>query len=225
MKTSSQTNKSLTTDQFTMIPPFLQAQTITWTPRAKTSVTPWTIAQSVARHCKQTFPEAEFIIDTTACYGNETLAFRLEYDDDAVKVEACEWDLTHMVQLRNIIRQSPTKPISLTSKSSVKRLFELPDDLLKKTIIICDPCWGGPDYKKQDVISTLKLADKDVKDLVIDIPACMWVLKVPANYDRENLSSELKACGLDIDTCEHTSHRPNGSVRMIHIILKRPTAT
>lgn len=217
MHQSHQTNPT----SHAMIPHFVPPKSVTWTPRAKTSVTPWTTAQSVATYCKQLFPEAKFIIDTTACYGNETLAFRLEYDDDDVKVEACEWDLAHMVQLRKIIRQSPAKPIALTSKSSVKRLSELPADVLKETIVVCDPCWGGPNYKKQSVISTLKLADQDVKDLVIAIPARLWVLKVPANYDTEHLLSELKASGQDIQPYQHASHRPNGSVGMIHIFLKR----
>lgn len=211
-----------TTTKFSMIPPFVHSASIKWTPRAKISVTPWTVAQSVAKKCKEIFPDAEFIIDTTACYGNETMAFRLEYNSKNVRVEACEWDLTHMVQLRNIIHQSPCKStILLNSTSSVKRLHELPIDLLKKTIVICDPYWGGSDYKKQSIITTLKLADTDIKDLVVNIPAALWVLKVPANYDKEHLLSEIKARGMNMEACEYTTYRPNGSVGMIHLIFKQ----
>ncbi len=205
---------------FTMIPPFVRSP-IRWTPRAKTSITPWTTAQSVAKRCKEIFPDAEYIIDTTACFGNETMAFRLEYDGDHVQVEACEWDLTHIIQLKDSIRQSPCKPISLTSKSSAKRLYELNPDLLKKTIVVCDPYWGGPDYKKQEVIKTLKLSDKELKDLVVDIPACLWVIKVPANFDRQHLLKEVASSGVSVQSYAHIGHRPNGSVAMIHMILKR----
>lgn len=206
--------------QFLVMPPFVQSS-IRWTPRAKISVTPWTIAQSVAKRCKTIFPTADYIIDTTSCFGNEAMAFRLEYDEDQCQVEACEWDLTHMMQLKDSIRQCPGKGISLTSKSSAKRLYEIDKDILPRTIVVCDPCWGGSDYKKQKVIRTLFLGDKDIKDLIIDIPAALWVLKLPVNFDQKNLLADLASNEINVQHYVHTIVRPNGSIGMVHLILKR----
>lgn len=206
-----------------LVPPFIN-HSVRWTARAITYVTPWKIAINVAQKSKTIFPNVQNIIDTTACYGNETLAFNEIYNDQEIQFIACEWDTEHMKQCQMNIKQSNIKNISFFQGNSLRKIDEYSQnhESLKNTIILCDPNWGGPEYKKRNIIETLKLGDRTVQDLVINVHAGLWILKVPINFDVDSFLNCITEAIKDIETHVLVGKRPNGSACTIHIFLKRP---
>ncbi len=224
MAYSNRHNKNRNNNLALLLPPFVR-HPVQWTTRAKSSITPWMIAKRIAIKSVELFPEATFIIDTTACYGNEALAFRAAYESPDVQVLACEWDGSHMKQCQQNVQQDPScGKILFFEGNSLRKLEELArnDEQLKKTIIICDPCWGGPSYKNKSIIEELRLGNRTIKDLIVSIPAGMWVIKVPTNYDKSSLFQGIEEIGIKLSIHIEIGRRvSSGTPCMYHIFLKR----
>ena len=119
------------------------------------------------------------ITDCTGNNGSETLMFAKYF----AKVNSIEIEDINYQVLKNNIDVYQFKNINLIKGNSI---IELPN--LEQDVIVIDAPWGGPDYKNKTqlklYLDNLELADifNQFKDR-----AKLFVLKVPVNYDINNL--------------------------------------
>jgi 16S rRNA G966 N2-methylase RsmD len=157
-------------------------------------------------------PQKIKIVDYTAGVGGNVLSFS-KYFNQVYAIEICK---NRSEYLENNINVYGYKNISVINDSAItyqeNRLIQ--DDI---NAIFIDPPWGGNDYKNIDNLQ-LKLDDTTIEELISDIfkkysdhylkisPATiknnfidynnmnnkLIILKLPKNYDIENLYNHIK---------------------------------
>jgi tRNA/tmRNA/rRNA uracil-C5-methylase (TrmA/RlmC/RlmD family) len=128
------------------------------------------------------------IVDSTACVGGDTISFchnfgiviPIEIDSNRYK------DLLHNINLYNIQNAFPINGNCLE---------KIPEIEINIDVIFIDPPWGGSDYKLQDKLD-IKMDDKDLDQIITSLfikNVKLVVLKLPKNYNYENLIPKLKS--------------------------------
>jgi len=119
------------------------------------------------------------VTDCTGNNGSETLMFAKYFD----KVNSIEIEDINYQVLKNNIDVYQFKNINLIKGNSI---IELPN--LEQDVIVIDAPWGGPDYKYKKQLK-LYLDNLELADIFNQFKnrAKLFVLKVPVNYDINNL--------------------------------------
>ena len=119
------------------------------------------------------------VTDCTGNNGSETLMFAKYF----TKVNSIEIDDINYQVLKNNIDVYEYKNINLIKGNSIIELHNLEQD-----VIVIDAPWGGPDYKSKQKLK-LYLDNLEISDIFNQFKnkAKLFILKVPFNYDINNL--------------------------------------
>ena len=126
------------------------------------------------------------ITDSTAGMGGNTIMFAKYFNNiNAVEINKNHMDcLLHNCKLYHIDNN-----ISFTLGDYNKYFEKLDQD-----IIFIDPPWGGPEYKKKDLIN-LYLSDTNIKyiskKIIEDKLAKLLIIKIKFNFDFLNFYADL----------------------------------
>lgn len=114
------------------------------------------------------------IVDMTAGCGGNTISFMHQFTN----ITTIELNKTRYNMLKNNINQYQLEcNINIINDDCIKYIDNDYD------IYFFDPPWGGPQYKKKDIIE-LYLSDIELKNIIEMIPnKKLIVLKLPFNYD------------------------------------------
>lgn len=165
------------------------------------------ITRLILKHCNN---NANLVIcDGMACVGGNTISFSYHFNT----VISNEYDykryhmLIHNVRTvlsrKNVIyhNQSITDLVVMSEKVPNTNSDVNPHNVNNKPceILFLDPEWGGVDYKSATKLR-LKIADLSVEVFVINAmasnPSLQFIaLKLPTNYDNENMEALCKANG------------------------------
>lgn len=127
------------------------------------------------------------IMDSTACVGGDTIGFALNFKH----VISIEKDYINYNALVNNVNIYKLNNVTISNKNFVEDGMNIIGKF-KPDVVYFDPPWGGKDYHIHKNID-LYLDNKNIKDIIKDILGTfkfvkMVVLKVPLNYNHENLS-------------------------------------
>lgn len=170
------------------------------TPVGAYSITRWADAEPLLEALRSLLPSMGVsldnarIVDGTANNGGDTIAFGLaaEKGGAVVAVESDPKEYAQLCDNLNVYQQH----------GHLRAVFPVCDDILTvwpsmahgTDLLLMDPPWGGPEYKRQPVIRALYLntanGPVDVIDAICDVftkspheSPKVVVLKVPKQYD------------------------------------------
>lgn len=154
------------------------------------SVSPQDEADMVSQWIRALVPTAQTITDATACAGGNTMSFAAHFPSTiAVEQDAGRFAaLCHNLQvcgLRDKVRILHADYGSILAS-------------LRQDVVFIDPPWGGKGYKSQERLR-LDLAGRPLSDvcrsLLLNRAAALIVLKVPLNFDFDDMALQMDACG------------------------------
>lgn len=153
------------------------------------------IVQFITKKLEKYKPAKDItIIDSTACVGGDTITFCHNFGKVIpIEIDKKRYDcLLHNLKVYNINN-------AYTEGCNGNCLDIIPNIKVDVEVIFVDPPWGGKEYKLHDKLD-LQLGDMDL-DQVVKLffkttTVKLIVLKLPKNYNYDNLLSKLK----DYDT-------------------------
>lgn len=124
------------------------------------------------------------VTDMTANIGSDTIRLGLEFK----KVYAFEINpITCSVLKKNIEAYHLQNKVEVFCENSVKGIEKLEQD-----VILIDPPWGGPMYKKMETVD-IYLDGINIVDIIKrNIKTKFFVIKVPYNYNFNNFFRNIK---------------------------------
>jgi 16S rRNA G966 N2-methylase RsmD len=141
------------------------------------------------------------ITDGCACVGGNVLSFALS--GLFAEVNGVEFDEARARMLEHnvaVIRDRAQIPVN-TFTGSYNDLMQT----LSQDIVFLDPPWGGPDYKKQQIVH-LFLAEKHLVKIIYDLHShsdtkyVVW--KAPKNFALAYASEKIQHFGLQVKVLE-----------------------
>jgi len=156
------------------------------------SITDPETAQRISETIKKKMKTKNLIItDATGNNGGNTINFAKNFKF----VNSIEIVEDHCKVLDNNVKAFNLENVKIYCDDFIKI-----KDNLKQDVIFIDPPWGGPDYIKHEHLE-LELGDYKLADLVnnlLDIVKLV-VIKVPRNYDFDNLKSKINKKASEIE--------------------------
>jgi 16S rRNA G966 N2-methylase RsmD len=146
------------------------------------------IAQLISNKMKKYKEKKEItIIDSTACVGGDSITFCDNFGI-VIPIEIDKSRYENLLYNLNLYNINNAFPIN---GNCLEVIFDITIDI---DCIYVDPPWGGKDYKNMEKIE-LQLGDKKLEE-VIDIffkkNIKLVIVKLPKNYNYDNLLSKLK---------------------------------
>lgn len=171
-------------------------------------------AKILINRIKKKFGESH-IIDLTSNIGGNTIPFGLNFK----KVDAVEIDKKTYNALNHNLRVYKLKNVKTHNMDGNEFIDK---NKKKHNIWFIDPPWGGSDYKKEKKME-LFLSDISlpniVKTIIIKHSPIAFYLKVPLNYDTENLIKKIEKKSKEINILTMKSTKGKLQYIIIEIIM------
>lgn len=163
------------------------------------SVTPQDAADQLSAWIRGWMPDARVVTDGTACAGGNTLSFVNHFE----RVIAVEFDPGRFHDLAHNMRLMGVRDKCQLLQADYTQIFAT----LQQDVIFLDAPWGGPSYKTVDKLRLYfgaedaprheKVPLTDVCRAILRLHlARLLVLKVPLNFDFDDLASKLSSVSL-----------------------------
>jgi predicted RNA methylase len=152
------------------------------------STTDQVTANKISREIIRFVNKESIITDATACIGGSSYSFSKYFDN----INAIEIDENRFNYLQNNIKLLECENVNCIHGDALEECLKLNQD-----VIFIDPPWGGPEYKKKNIVD-LYLSDLPFSEVCKKLSqVCKYIIiKVPINFNEtdfiNNTKKELK---------------------------------